>query len=73
MKEGFFVKQEYIWAVTLGEKRVEVAASDKFGATKAAAKKLGVRWSISARDMVAIRLRKVSKSSLAGRTYESAL
>ena len=66
------MKQEYIWAVTLGDRRVEAVAPDKFGATKAAAKKLGVRWSMSARDMVAIRLRKAPKSSIAGRTYESA-
>lgn len=63
------MKQNYIWAVTLGDQRVEVIAQDKLQATKIAAKKLGVLWSRTASDMVAMRLRKAT--SIAGRTYES--
>jgi hypothetical protein len=52
------MKQKYIWAVSLEDKRVEVVAEDKLQATKIAANKLGVLWSRTARDMVALRLRK---------------
>ncbi len=65
------MKQRYIWAVTLGEKRVEVEALDKLEATKAAARKMDVIWSRSARDMTALRLRKAERGSIAGRVYGS--
>ncbi len=55
------MKQKYVWAVTLGDKRVEVVAEDKFEATRKAAKRLNVLWSRTARDMVAMRLRKADR------------
>lgn len=54
------MKQKYIWAVSLEDKRVEVVAEDKLQATKAAAKKMNVLWSRTARDMVVLRLRKTT-------------
>lgn len=63
------MKKRFIWAVSIGDRRVEVVAADKLEATKAAAKKLNVLWSRSARDMVVMRLRKAEP--IAGRTYES--
>ena len=48
----------YIWKVVLGEQTVELRARDKLEATKEAAKKLGVRWSQTAREMDVMRLRR---------------
>ena len=62
------MKQKYIWAVSLGGRRVEVTAEDKLAATRLAAKKLGVLWSRTARDMVVMRLRKATATE--GRSYE---
>ena len=63
------MKQRYVWAVALGAQRVEVIAADKLEATRLAAKKLGVLWSRTARDMVVMRLRKATHAE--GRIYES--
>ena len=63
------MKQMYVWAVSIGDRRVEVTAVDKFEASKLGARKLGVAWSRAARDLVILRLRKASTA--AGRTYEA--
>lgn len=48
----------YLWSVTLNGRTVEVQAADKLTASQAAARKLGVRWSQTARDMDVLRLRR---------------
>lgn len=50
--------EEFVWLVKLNGQEAEVTAKDKYEATQKAAKKLGVRWSQTARDMEPMKLRK---------------
>ena len=51
------MEKTYLWQVTLNGRTVLVMAADKLAATKRAAQELGVRWSLTARDMDVLRLR----------------
>ena len=51
--------KKYRWSVTLGDRRIIVVASDKFEATKTAAREWKVLWSKMARDMIVAKLGEV--------------
>lgn len=48
--------KKYRWSVTFEGRTVVVIATDKFGATKEAAKAMKVLWSQTARSMVVTKL-----------------